>query len=694
MATPINIIIDDASVISDVARCTIGGAASSFCKTVSLSMKSLQFFAQCAATERLGELRLKVVIGATSYEFLVEERSLTPEVSGVSFTVWGRSKQALLEAPHSELILDTDSSDHPWQSGDMTASAVVSYVVSHYCPYGVTVDWNVLDFVVYAGTLSVQNDSPLEVISQLASVIGAELVAHDDGSLSVETYDLAEGTVVQSYDDLDDLAELSESVVYPSGLNAVTVYGYVEEGDRPPGGGGGGTPSAGARSFLRSTRLGTGAIYAGWEHIVRVYYYHSRGLSPRASFEEGRASISGAGNERISEQVELTFGQGNTSLPDTSGTTEVSGSSGTPFDTVEKTYSARYVDYKLRADDPGDYKVMFYFADKSNTAMYQFTVVSAEEAVVDLAQLLLDNFDSLDTDHDGKLTYSEVQSVRPSGVSRADFDKLDLNGDGFFTRSELSSTVDDKPTDDTPCAGLAIEKISPDTVRRGSGVVIGVYGNKVPTSAYGSGGVGVAPQGSVTQRLTEDILIKNGVGELSYPIMVGPPQFHFSQQFGANRPTPAYKIGSKLVTVNSFKGYASLQSVPCTAVYQTVYRKYYVTIPVSWQSTVFSVWFVFEDCAVDPLELTVSLSGDSGLLDDDIVRVRDITIYVTDYATDISLDGVEVRVDGVYKGVTGADGSIDLKNMAVGDHTLTLKKSGYLNSELDDLANDTFTVTE
>jgi len=75
------------------------------------------------------------------------------------------------------------------------------------------------------------------------------------------------------------------------------------------------------------------------------------------------------------------------------------------------------------------------------------------------------------------------------------------------------------------------------------------------------------------------------------------------------------------------------------------------------------------------------------------VLVKDITINVSDYVTDSLLEDVTVYLDGVNKGTTDADGNIDISNVTVGHHTVKFTKTGYLDSDEDDLDNDEFTLS-
>jgi hypothetical protein len=73
---------------------------------------------------------------------------------------------------------------------------------------------------------------------------------------------------------------------------------------------------------------------------------------------------------------------------------------------------------------------------------------------------------------------------------------------------------------------------------------------------------------------------------------------------------------------------------------------------------------------------------------------RSVTINVSDYVGGANLQTVSVYIDGDLKGTTDANGNITVSGVAVGVHTLKLTKSGYQDSDEDNLAyNDILVVT-
>jgi hypothetical protein len=635
MSTPINVIIDNKTVLDDLVSVEMSQQEGTYCNSVSLSLKSKTFWSLCDPTTNFGELRIKVVIGSDTYQFLIEERDTTSVGPGVDFTVWGRSKQALLSKPYSKTVNDTDDTSYPWQSGSTSASAIVSYVVSNFCEYGVTVDWDVSNFIVYKGSFSASNQAPIDIISSLAGVIGAELVANIDGSLTVSAYSVAEGSSVQSYNDLDDIVSLDESSDYPSGYNAVTVYGYDE-------GGGGGGGAGGVSAYISAERIdeddsedADNSIYSGRDHTVRVYFYHSQGVSVRYSFDAGVCQQTNSGTETITEDVTLIFGNGNTSKTNTAGETAVTGDEDTPIEIRSVSYRVNYRDYAIRGSEVSDYSVMFYFTDKSATTIYSFTVVAAP-----------------DTDPDPE-------------------------GEDYDDAAES-------------CQAVTLEQVN--TAVPGGYLYVKVYGQGLRSMETSSGATPSLKEQTQVETITESITISDGTGSTSKPIGGGlvtvssPPPFSTAGM--------RYTRNTKEIEI---RGFADEPSIPITVSYSTYVTTYMFKLSTSYKESTVVFWGTIKSIGnsrcTSKATITLSIPANADGGGSSSALKQDITINIKDYVTSVNVSSATVYIDGVYAGGTDASGLLDVPNISVGDHTIRITASGYQDSDLDDLANDTFTVS-
>jgi hypothetical protein len=75
-----------------------------------------------------------------------------------------------------------------------------------------------------------------------------------------------------------------------------------------------------------------------------------------------------------------------------------------------------------------------------------------------------------------------------------------------------------------------------------------------------------------------------------------------------------------------------------------------------------------------------------------VVSPIDVVVVVREYTTDTLVAGAAITVDGKYKGVTDTNGRINIGSMAVGRHVIKITKAGYVNTDLDELENDSFVV--
>lgn len=631
MTTPLNIKISDQTVLDDIDSCRIESNDTDFCKSATLEFKSNRFWVLCDPNYRqriatrtpggpsyeipfFGKLRIDIIIGATTYQFLIEERDSNVQKTGVVFSVWGRSKQALLDKPYSKNILDTDTSGHPWQTGNNKVSTIISYILTNYCPYSVTVTWNVEDYIVYKDALSINNQSPKEIISALAEAIGAELVPHDDGSLSIESYSVAEEASVATYNDMDDIVQLSESIEHASGYNAVTVYGYGRRLD----------------AYI-STEVIVGT-YVGREFDVKVYFYHPDGLQPLCSLPNGSSDLDPTvQTEDITEYVILIWGKGNTNKPNTDGETEVTGDEDIPFDHQSVTYTVQYMKYTLRADYYGDFVAFFYFSDKSTYAEYSFTVGVDPDAVEFSLAATLE-------------WYSGEVVGTVTSVGAGEYVEVDL-----FTYYHWLSGVEIIEKGNSANASMTFVK-------------------------------------SDIKEVTESITFTNGESSLTYPYhsnlsvdWLGPD--YSPSAFSG----PSVVEGSKKIVQTDLIGDTEHYFTAANVTYRTEYKRYKFLIPESYAVDTIKVWFEL-DKDIGMISISASVTA---VLD----LYKDITIIIRDYIDETLRENASVYIDDSYKGLTDSDGLLNVSDVRVGDHTIKVLADGYVDSDLDDLDNDAFTVS-
>jgi hypothetical protein len=141
-------------------------------------------------------------------------------------------------------------------------------------------------------------------------------------------------------------------------------------------------------------------------------------------------------------------------------------------------------------------------------------------------------------------------------------------------------------------------------------------------------------------------------------------------------------------------GYSCLETEGALEIFGTVELQYWRgTYRKKWNWTVpntsgVQYFFVLKDGKVVnnfQIELPV--------LDDDVSdSEKDVTFVVRDKVTDAVVEGANVYIDGSFRGSTDEDGVLTVNNVSVGSHTLKITCSGFLDSDEDDLNNDTIEV--
>jgi hypothetical protein len=684
--TPINVLIDGKSIVKQFDHVSIKFSEGTYCNSIDLSVISKELWDKFDPITFFGKLKLEVPIGSTNYAFLIEERNTTVGIPGISFTVWGRSAQALLDRPYSNTVNDEEEKIHPWQIDDVKVKDIIEYAIDYCCSSDikdkVSVHWDVEDFTVYKDTFSVSHNSPIEIISTLAGIIGAEFVANADGSLTVQEYSVKEGSSVQEYNDVDHIVSLNDEIVYPIGYNAVTVNGYGSKENQIP---------AYLSPSLQEDDL------KGWEfgkyRIVRVYNYHPKGLAIEASVLKGDIKKSIKGKQTFTEWVILVWGSGNTQYPNLFGETVVKGDEDEPLEFRQVEYECSYQDFLLASeltddDDPAYGVSSYYFSDLTNTATLSFEYYDTSGEIKDQPVIQLDWEDK--EDEDANKPWSLFTYFWRPG--------LDVDSE-YIRRTSTVGTV--APSSSTGTGVRLISKeaaVKPQLKFR----VWGPYWDLVEKcfdSVYNTITPNLTRNSTITKLVEEEIGFSDGEGNLSRP-------YYSSGDVQWYTPGGGNLLFQEGMTLVKISGYKKNQVYAPFAIGKVSYKSNYTLghtfLPDSYKASEFYVYLK-----------KIALKGTDGVLQDseylsisqaveneDIetptpvgTATRDITIQVKDFATEVVVVGAAVIIDGRWIGTTDDQGLLNVIGIRVGDHSIRIQASGYLDSDEDELANDTFTVT-
>lgn len=73
-------------------------------------------------------------------------------------------------------------------------------------------------------------------------------------------------------------------------------------------------------------------------------------------------------------------------------------------------------------------------------------------------------------------------------------------------------------------------------------------------------------------------------------------------------------------------------------------------------------------------------------------ETRNITLKVIDHATETAVAGALVAIDGVAAGSTDENGELRVDAVTTGDHNIAVSAQGYLDTDQDELSNETISV--
>ena len=361
------IIIDEIDVTEACTQCTISRSTNAMCWEVRLTIKDQTY----KPYYNYGQQRITITDDfGDVYGFLLEEWSQKYDPQGEEYDLWGRSLQARAGKGYAKTVTDTENteSSHVWQNTATSALSVVNYLISsNYCPYPLVVDWQIPDYPIKKGALSVRNQYPLDIILMLASEAGAYVFPMPDGSLIVEEYGIVSNISDVSYNDIDDISDIPGSIKAGDYYNSVTVLGYDESVAEKT------EPSVTAQLSVKS--LGSGTNCEGTPHTVRVYYYHPSNASLQIFSTQNAAVVSiGGVTESFTETLILKNGLGSHSLFDSNGKNDIDIENlhNTKAAYYEVSYSAPYIDYHVDGD-AGNHIVFFYYSDGSAEAEYSFS---------------------------------------------------------------------------------------------------------------------------------------------------------------------------------------------------------------------------------------------------------------------------------------------------------------------------------
>jgi len=236
----VNVFLDGNKITDSIEKWQISIDGESYVNFVTIDFADRSYFSNCDPLLNIGEKRIKITLDDNDYEFLLERRNLSRDPNSGNFGIWGRSLIAILDAPYAIPITDKvvieegggwvcpdDDSyvPHIWQTQDRLASEIIENVIGSSFSLIMEAD----DFLVKKETFVVSNETPIEIVNKLSSIIGAHVRTdlNDNIILKYYKYDVT-GTSQATFTDLENILLLNERVSFPQGYNKILIRGPVD----------------------------------------------------------------------------------------------------------------------------------------------------------------------------------------------------------------------------------------------------------------------------------------------------------------------------------------------------------------------------------------------------------------------------------------------------------------------------------
>lgn len=237
----VNIFLDEKNITDNIEKWQITIDDESYVNSITIDFTDKSYFSDCDPLLNIGEKRIKLTLDDIDYEFLLERRNLSRDSKSGNFGIWGRSLIAILDVPYAIPITDKvvvedgvggwycpdDSSyiPHIWQTQDRLASEIIENVIGE--SFNLVMEAN--DFMVKKKIFVVSNETPIEIVNKLASVIGAYVRTDFSDNIIVRYHKYnVTGSSQVTFTDLENIFLLNERISFPQGYNRILVRGPID----------------------------------------------------------------------------------------------------------------------------------------------------------------------------------------------------------------------------------------------------------------------------------------------------------------------------------------------------------------------------------------------------------------------------------------------------------------------------------
>ena len=219
--------VDGADVTDRIKKGTIevNQNETEYCNTFKISFADFSLYQFMIPDVSRDDERVRIEIENEAFEFMLEERSSNVAYLSETYAIWGRSRAAILDKPHSHYCRDgkwhqTDERDY--LDGMMAEAAIASILaywnISINVQYGlpnVEGDYGMCDYYIPPQTLSLSGKTPLEIINEIVKNAGCIVRSGPINTIIIR----------KQYPDMQNLDLLSYQAVIDDFLNT---FSYTE----------------------------------------------------------------------------------------------------------------------------------------------------------------------------------------------------------------------------------------------------------------------------------------------------------------------------------------------------------------------------------------------------------------------------------------------------------------------------------
>lgn len=154
------------------------------------------------------------------------------------------------------------------------------------------------------------------------------------------------------------------------------------------------------------------------------------------------------------------------------------------------------------------------------------------------------------------------------------------------------------------------------------------------------------------------------------------------------------KEGQDVTSLFRRQGYSCLAVADNTALFGSVmleytrspyYKVWEWEVPVGAQG---QYWFFIYEGSLPKNKFSIEIPD----LTEGLPEPRNIALKIVDRDSGNLLDGALVWIDEVYRGTTDANGVLFIDGIMTGSHTIRSTKTGFIDTDLDNLYNDTLEI--